>query len=169
MDVLVLGQSYEPIERVSWKRAMVWWAAGRVEILEACDGPTIRSSRTEYPMPSVIRFLRSRRRDRLYVRFSRESIYIRDNGRCQYCERPIGRRESTYDHVIPKCRGGDTHWENIVLACRPCNQQKGSKTPAEAGLSLRASPTRPGFTAWQVLIGRREPLPAAWRPYLGVG
>ena len=168
MEVLVLGQSYEPIERVSWKRAMVWWAAGRVEILEARRDRTIRTPRTEFPMPSVVRFLRARRRERLYVRFSRETIYARDHGRCQYCDRPVARREGTYDHVVPKSRGGDTQWDNIVLACRPCNQKKGSMTPTEAGLVLHAHPTRPRVNTWQLLIGHRDPMPLEWRPYLGV-
>lgn len=168
MQVLVLGQSYEPIERVDWKRAMVWWAAGRVEILEAVEGRTIRTSRHELPMPSVVRFLRSRRRTTPVVRFSRETIYARDRGQCQYCHRPVMRRDVTYDHIIPKSRGGLTLWENIVIACRPCNQRKGNRTPAEAGMALSLSPSRPSMGSWQFLVGHRDALPVAWRPYLGV-
>ncbi len=168
MQVLVLGQSYEPIERVNWKRAMVWWAAGRVEILEAWEGRTIRTPRHELPMPSVVRFLRSRRRTTPVVRFSRETIYARDRGQCQYCHRPVMRRDVTYDHILPKSRGGLTLWENIVIACRPCNQKKGNRTPLEAGMALSLSPTRPSMGSWQMLVGHRDALPPAWRPYLGV-
>jgi len=168
VQVLVLGQSYEPIERVDWKRAMVWWAAGRVEILEAWEGRTIRTPRLELPMPSVVRFLRSRRRNIPVVRFSRETIYARDRGQCQYCLRPMLRRDVTYDHIIPKSRGGLTLWENIVIACRPCNQKKGNRTPSEAGMALTLSPARPSLGSWQMLVGHRDALPLAWRPYLGV-
>ena len=168
MQVLVLGQSYEPLERVDWKRAMTWWAAGRVEILEAWEGRTIRTPRLELPMPSVVRFLRSRRRNAQAVRFSRETIYARDRGLCQYCHRPVGRREVTYDHILPRSRGGQTLWENIVLACRPCNQKKGNRTPSEAGMLLARSPSRPALGSWQLLVGDRDALPVAWRPYLGI-
>ena len=168
MQVLVLGQSYEPIERVDWKRAMTWWAAGRVEILEAWEGRTVRTPRLELPMPSVVRFLRSRRRSAVAVRFSRETIYARDRGQCQYCHRPVLRRDVTYDHIMPRSRGGQTLWENIVIACRPCNQKKGNRTPAEAGMALTLSPARPTLGSWQTLVGHRDALPAEWRPYLGV-
>lgn len=168
METLVLGQSYEPLERVGWKRAMTWWAAGRVEILEAWEGRVVRTPRVALPMPSVVRFLRSRRRDRTPVRFSRETIFVRDRGQCQYCGRAIPRREGTYDHIVPKSRGGETRWENIVLACRPCNQVKGNRTPAEAEMQLRNQPGRPALGSWQLLVGHRDALPPAWRPYLGV-
>ncbi|MBL8788832.1 MAG: HNH endonuclease [Deltaproteobacteria bacterium] len=172
MEVLVLGQSYEPLERVGWKRAMVWWAAGRVEILEAWEGRTIRTPRTELPMPSVVRFLRSRRRHGApTIRFSRDSVFARDRGACQYCGKEVPRRDGTYDHITPKSRGGQTLWENIVLACRPCNQRKGNRTPSEAGMHLRVAPQRPSFAAigtWQVLVGFGDTLPRAWRPYLGL-
>ena len=168
MQVLVLGQSYEPLERVDWKRAMTWWAAGRVEILEAWEGRTIRTPRLELPMPSVVRFLRSRRRQTSTIRFSRETIYARDRGQCQYCQRPVGRREVTYDHIVPRSRGGLTAWENIVIACRPCNQKKANRTPAEAGMVLSLSPARPPMGSWQLMVGHRDELPIAWRPYLGL-
>lgn len=168
METLVLGQSYEPIERVAWKRAMVWWAAGRVEILEAWEGRQVRTPRVSLPMPSVVRFLRSRRRDRVSVRFSRDTIFARDRGQCQYCGRVMTRRDGTYDHIVPKSRGGETRWENIVLACRPCNQTKANRTPAEAAMALRHPPGRPALGSWQLLVGHRDHLPQAWRPYLGV-
>lgn len=168
METLVLGQSYEPLERVEWKRAMVWWAAGRVEILEAWEGRQVRTPRTSLPMPSVVRFLRSRRRDRVTVRFSRDTIFARDRGQCQYCGRALGRRDVTHDHIVPKSRGGETRWENIVLACRPCNQEKANRTPAEAHMALRHPPGRPALGSWQLMVGHRDHLPPQWRPYLGL-
>ena len=166
MQVLVLGQSYEPIERVNWKRAMVWWAAGRVEILEAWEGRTIRTPRHELPMPSVVRFLRSRRRNTPVVRFSRETIYARDRGQCQYCHRPVMRRDVTYDHILPKSRGGLTLWENIVIACRPCNQKKGNRTPEEAKMTLLRKPFRPRWLAQSPALREGASVPGEWIPYL---
>jgi len=168
LEVLVLGQSYEPLERVDWQRAMILWASGRVEILEHWEGRTIRTPSRELPMPSVIRYLRSRRRIRSVSRFSRDSVYARDRGRCQYCLSPVTRREGTFDHILPKSRGGEARWENIVLACRPCNQRKGCRTPSEARMDLAAMPARPAPGSWQHVLGYRDVLPEAWRPYLGL-
>lgn len=168
MEVLVLGQSYEPIERVGWKRAMVLWAGGRVEVLETWDGRFIRTPRLEIPLPSVVRYLRAHRRNGAALRFSKESVYARDRGHCQYCQRPVSRREGTYDHIVPRSRGGDTRWENIVLACRACNLRKGARTPAEADMALVRAPVRPAYGSWQALLGQGDALPRSWRPYLGL-
>lgn len=168
MEVLVLGQGYEPIERVDWQRAMVLWAAGRVEILEVWQGRHVRTPSRDLPMPSVVRYLRSRRRHRTVSKFSRDSVYARDRGRCQYCQEPLSRREGTFDHILPKSRGGETRWENIVLACRPCNQRKGSRTPSEARMELPELPARPSPGSWQQVLGYRDAFPEAWRPYLGL-
>ena len=125
MQVLVLGQSYEPIGRVEWERAMTWWVAGRVEILEAWEGRTIRTPRLELPMPSVVRFLRSRRRYARAVRFSRETIYARDRGQCQYCQRPVGRARERNEGAIRDWK------ENLwpALKKKPKQRAESSSSP----------------------------------------
>ena len=77
------------------------------------------------------------------VRFSRENVYLRDQGRCQYCAESVTRSVATYDHVLPRAQGGRTIWENIVTACGACNAKKGPRTPLEAGMPLRKPPYRP--------------------------
>lgn len=168
LDALVLGQTWEPLERVHWQRAMRWWVAGRIEVLETWQGAEVRTATASFPVPSVVRFFRSRRRDRLAVTFSKENLYLRDDGSCQYCGAVLTRREATFDHVVPRSRGGDVSWTNIVIACRPCNQRKGNRTPVEARMSLLKPPTRPpaGALAW--LVPRADVIPANWRPYLGL-
>lgn len=168
LDALVLGQTWDPLERVHWQRAMVWWAAGRVEVLEVWQDVFIRTATTAFPVPSVVRFFRSRRRDRLSVAFSKDTVWLRDGGCCQYCGRDLSRREATYDHVVPRSRGGLVTWTNIVVACRNCNQRKGNRTPAEAHMHLVKAPTRPPMGALELIVPRPDAIPPSWKPYLGV-
>jgi len=169
LDTLLLGQSYEPLARVSWRRAMTLWVSGRVEILEEYPDRPIRTVRAVFPTPAVIRFYRSVRRHRPALRYSRDHVYARDAGRCQYCASALTRRECTYDHIVPRSRGGQTRWENIVLACRPCNQRKGNRTPVEARMRLLVAPRppRPAADFWCLALASVHDLPEPWRPYLG--
>jgi 5-methylcytosine-specific restriction endonuclease McrA len=168
LDALVLGQSWEPIERVHWQRAMVWWVAGRVEVVEVWPDVFVRTAQDLFEVPSVVRFHRARRRDRRVVPFSRDAVWIRDGGACQYCGLGLTRREATWDHVLPKSRGGGASWSNIVVACRPCNQRKGNRTPGEARMMLLKTPQRPSQAALPFLIQRGDAVPPSWKPYLGL-
>jgi HNH endonuclease len=67
---------------------------------------------------------------------TKKNIYLRDNHTCQYCSRKFHASELTLDHVLPRSRGGRNTWENLVTACRKCNQAKDSRTPEEAGMKL---------------------------------
>jgi 5-methylcytosine-specific restriction endonuclease McrA len=74
--------------------------------------------------------------------------------------------ELTYDHVLPKSRGGKTEWENIVTCCIPCNRRKGGRTPEEAHMKLVRKPSRPTWIpALRITIGYRD-IPHNWRDYL---
>src|SRR5262245_20607697 len=112
METLVLSAAYEPVARISWQRAMTLLFAGKVEVGETYDDRDIRSMTLSIKVPSVIRFLRALRGKKQVVRFSRENVYVRDHGRCQYCLAKIPRHEATYDHVTPRALGGLTTWEN---------------------------------------------------------
>jgi 5-methylcytosine-specific restriction endonuclease McrA len=76
-------------------------------------------------------------------KFSARNLYVRDGGRCQYTGRELAPGEGNIDHVMPRSRGGDTTWENCVLAARDVNSKKADKTPKEAGLKLKKQPTEP--------------------------
>lgn len=74
---------------------------------------------------------------------SRYMIYKRDNGKCGFCGKELSRAEATVDHLLPKSRGGETTWDNVVLACKPCNSHKDNMTPEEAGMKLLIKPYNP--------------------------
>jgi 5-methylcytosine-specific restriction endonuclease McrA len=135
-------------------------------VVEEYTDWNVRTARRIYKVPAVIRFIDDVLHVKRQVRFSRENVYARDKGRCQYCGVPVLKSEFTYDHVIPRAHGGKTRWENVVVCCLGCNQKKGSRTPAQAGLRLITRPEHP-----RSLPGRTRPLlppkvPSAWKPYL---
>lgn len=168
METLVLNASYQPIARVPWERAITLLFLGKVEIVESYDDRLIRSVSFEIKMPSVVRFLRMLGRRKPVIRFSRENVYGRDGGRCQYCARPVSRAEATYDHVVPRSQGGKTNWENIVIACVPCNQSKGGRTPAQARLKLLSVPVKPKKLPESVRLTFtfQKGMPDSWRSWL---
>lgn len=98
---------------------------------------------------------------------SRENVYLRDDGRCSYCERHVSRAQATYDHVIPRAQGGKSEWTNLCLACGACNRKKGARTPEEAGMRLRRAPSRPTHIAdvWTITMDQ-DATPESWRQYL---
>jgi len=168
MDTLVLSASYEPMVQVGWQQAMGMVVAGRVEVIEAYADRVIRSVTARWEMPAVVRFPCALRWSGSRTRFCRHNLWLREDRRCMYCRTPLTLKESTFDHVLPRSRGGKTSWENVVIACQPCNHRKGNQMPQEAGLTLHRQPVRPhslpgakwGGLSW------RDDMPAPWRPYL---
>jgi len=143
MDTLVLSHAYEPVARCDWQRAITLLFEGKVEIIKEYEDRNVSSVSVTMKVPSVIRFLRMSRPRKRAVKFSRENVYMRDHGRCQYCSRKVTHKEATYDHVIPRSQGGPTNWVNVVISCTPCNQKKGGRTPSQAGMKLLSIPTKP--------------------------
>jgi len=164
-QVLLLNLSYEPLKVIDWKKAITLLCLGKVEVIEEY-GRDIRSVSLTIRLPSVVRLLRMVKRPKRPVRFSRQNIYARDRYRCQYCGRRLPIEDLTYDHVLPRSRGGKTEWENIVTCCVTCNRKKGGKTPEEARMRLIRTPLRPTWVpAIRVTIGVKE-IPTTWRDYL---
>lgn len=163
-SVLVLNATYEPLNVVSVRRAIVLLLKDKAEILEAADR-RIRSASLSFPVPLVIRlvyYVRVPRR--LNIPVTRRTVMIRDLYTCQYCGAQPAKANLTIDHVIPKVRGGATAWENVICACKACNLRKGSKTPEEAHMHLRRRPARPRYVAMVLLS--KAPAHQAWGKYM---
>ncbi|MCU0698486.1 MAG: HNH endonuclease [Myxococcaceae bacterium] len=168
METLVLNRSYQPVARIPWQRAITLLFLGKVELVESYEDQTIRSVSFEVKVPSVVRFLRMLVRRKPVLRFSRENVYARDQGRCQYCQRRVTRAEATYDHVLPRAQGGRTTWENIVIACVPCNQAKGGRTPEQARMPLKVKPVKPTKLPDSLRLTFRfeKGMPESWQTWL---
>ena len=162
--VLVLNASYEPINVCTVRRATVLLLKSRAEMLERGRG-SLHSERLELDRPCVIRLVRYVRvpRDVHRRKITRKAVLARDSYTCQYCgrESPAG---LTVDHVIPRSRGGQSEWENIVASCAPCNRKKGSRLPREARMHPATRPRAPGPTVFIRIASPRIPL--AWETYL---
>jgi len=112
-SVLLLNITYEPLKIINWKKAITMLFLGKVEVLEEYDRE-IHSVSFAIKLPSVVRLLKMVKKPKKPVKFSRQNIYARDRYQCQYCGARFSPEDLTYDHVIPKSRGGKTKWENIV-------------------------------------------------------
>lgn len=160
VHALVLNASMEPLCVVPTRRAVVLVLSSKADLLHAGDGH-FRAERMALPAPSVVRLRRYvhvpfRRRAAL----SRRGVFLRDEGRCQYCGRPA----ENVDHVVPRSRGGPHVWENVAAACQRCNAHKKDRTPDEARMTLSRRPYAPRAAFWLlVAVGTVDPV---WRPYI---
>lgn len=147
---LVLNAGYEPLQLVSWQKAVSLLFLAKAEVV-AEHRETIRTVSREYTLPSVIRLKR-------YVKVikriglatcTRKNVLLRDKHQCQYCGAQCRPATVTIDHIIPRSKGGGSTWANLVAACHICNRRKGSKLLSEAGMKLRKIPKSP---AWRELL-----------------
>jgi 5-methylcytosine-specific restriction endonuclease McrA len=157
---LLLNASFEPLCVVSVRRAVVLVLKAKAEIVSR-NGAEMRSERTSIPVPSVIRlvhFVRVPYRSR--VPLSRRAVFARDGHRCQYCNHPA----ENIDHIVPRSRGGQHSWENVVASCRPCNARKEDRLLSETSLALRRQPIAPHTALW--LVATAGSIDPSWEPYL---
>lgn len=139
-DVLVLNADMQPLHRVSVRHAIRMLVREVAEIHEQVPDRLIGI----FPMPTTVRLVRyvvTRWRYRSGPGWTKPGVLKRDKARgCCYCG---SHRATTIDHIVPRSRGGKNAWTNTAACCDPCNQLKGNRTPAEAGMVLRYTPTAP--------------------------
>ncbi len=160
--VLVLNANFEPINVCNPRRAISLVLSGKADLVLNGRGVIHTVSRT-YPEPSIIRLEKMVRRPRPHVRLTKREILRRDNYICQYCGQPSA--HLTVDHVMPRFRGGQYSWENLVTACPQCNRRKGGRTIQEARMMLRRHPFEPQPTA-RYLYSRHLRDYVEWNKYL---
>lgn len=171
LPALVLNADYQPLSYFPlslwpWQDAVRAAFLDRVDIVAEYDRE-VRSPSLRMRLPSVIS-LKAYAPTMRRAAFTRFNVFLRDGFRCQYCARRRRSEELTFDHVVPRSRGGATAWHNVVAACAPCNLRKGDRTAAECGMRPRRAPRMP--TAHELReSGRRFPpnyLHESWRDYL---
>ena len=143
--------SYYPLSLWPWQEAIKAVFLDRVQIVAEYE-TSVRSPTTEIRIPSVV-VLRDYVKPRRRVAFTRFNLFLRDEFTCQYCG---SRDDLTFDHVVPRARGGVTSWDNVVAACSTCNLRKGSQSLARCGLSLNWLPRKPDSEQLKNL-GRKFP------------
>jgi 5-methylcytosine-specific restriction endonuclease McrA len=160
--VLVLNASYEPLNVCTLRRAHVLVWKGKAEIIESQEKP-LRSATTAFQRPHVIRLVAYVRVPRgVSRRISRRVLFARDGWQCAYCG--TGGNRLTLDHVVPRSRGGESVWENVVTSCAPCNHRKGDRLLEETSMTLRTTPRPPTPVLFIRLTAER--IPEVWHTYL---
>lgn len=130
--------SYYPLSLWSWQDAIKAVFLDRVNIVSSYD-VMVRSPSFEFRLPSVVS-LKTFVKPSRHPAFTRFNVFLRDRFQCQYCG---SREDLTFDHLVPRSKGGQTTWENVVTACSPCNLRKANKTVGEAGMVLHMHPFAP--------------------------
>ena len=158
--------SYFPLSLWGWQEAIKSVFLNRVNIIAYYDR-VVRSPRFEMKLPSVIslkEYVHTARRPA----FTRFNVFLRDGFVCQYCGGRFPTQDLTFDHVIPRSRGGKTTWENVVTACSGCNLEKGNRLPHQANMHPLNQPAQPTTFLLQE-NGRSFPpnyLHESWRDFL---
>ena len=158
--------SYYPLSLLSWQDTIKAVFLDRVNILAYYDR-TVASPSAQWQMPSVIA-LKEYYTPKTRPAFTRFNVFLRDNFTCQYTGRKVPVSELTFDHLIPRSRGGRTTWENIVTASREANMRKGSRLPQECRMHPMRKPFEPTSFELQEM-GRKYPprfLHETWNDYL---
>lgn len=143
--VLILNQDFSAIAVCTVTKAFLLVYLDKAELVSKANGAVLRTVSTSYPVPSVIRLQRYVKVPYYGITLSRHNVLRRDNFLCQYCGT---NKNLTLDHLLPRSRGGETNWLNLVTACFRCNSRKGDRTPEEAGLKLLRKPTKPSLLSF---------------------
>lgn len=171
-QVLVLNKSWVAVHVTSARRALAMLYQGIARAVHPSDyslydfdnwrefsrfieqGQFIHTPNFTIRIPEVVLLITFNGYFRQEIRFSRRNIFERDRSTCQYCGERVPKCDLTIDHVVPRSRGGRDTWDNLVLACVPCNVRKGNRTPDEARMPLSRHPGKP---AWLPKLGARIP------------
>jgi 5-methylcytosine-specific restriction endonuclease McrA len=177
---LVLNRNWQPVNVTSVARSLTMVFSGTARVVDPesyqlfdwedwarlipqDDEPFVKSVTQRFRVPEVITLIRFDRLPKASVTFSRRNIFKRDKFACQYCGVQPRAEDLTIDHVVPRSQGGQSSWENCVLACVACNHSKADRTPEMAGMRLKKKPARP---RWSPAYSRHKMRFESWRKFL---
>ena len=158
---LILNSTFQPLSIASAKRSVSLLLARKINVIKNSTAE-IRSENKTINIPKVailtyyVKAPYSRR-----VALNRENIFIRDYFSCQYC----GNKAESVDHIIPKSKGGEHIWSNVVACCKRCNLIKADKLLNQTILALKKFPEKPEGNFWIKTIIGSNPDPE-WKEYL---
>lgn len=164
MQILRLNQAGQPINWLSWQdavclysRELICWSHG--DIIYRIRGGVNRfsSKRSLVELPSIIACRGEKLgRPRSLPPLSNRALFQRDNYQCLYCGHFFDHQNLTRDHILPRSKGGRDVWQNVVSACRRCNQHKGSLSLDECNMELLALPYRPNAAEFLALVNSQR-------------
>lgn len=167
MQILRLNKAGQPIDWLSWQegvclysRELVLWTLGDTIFRIHGGRSRVTGERTIIELPSIVACGGEKlARQRTKPALTNRALFERDNYQCLFCGHHFAYPELTRDHIVPRSRGGRDTWENVVAACRRCNQHKGNRLPEESGIELLALPFRPNPAEYLALVNSRRILP----------
>ncbi|MBI3547621.1 MAG: HNH endonuclease [Elusimicrobia bacterium] len=180
---LVLNRNFYAVHIADWRKALSMVYQGHAEVVDEdlvtydfASWAELSAVMSEHPagfvhspslriaVPEIIRLTRYDRMPQREVVFTRRNLYEHYRHRCCYCGGRFRTSELNLDHVVPRSRGGDSSWDNVVTACIPCNTKKGNRLPKEAGMNLLVSPTKPNWGGMRSLVlSSPIPIRASWQ------
>ena len=163
VNVLKLDSSFKPVEVISWQEAIVLTWLNKAWAAEYTD-EWAHSAKKAFQIPSVIVLFRYIDEKFFTLPCTRKNILIRDENRCQYCTNQFREHDLTIDHVIPRSKGGNTAWDNVVAACKPCNQRKKDYLIENCSLNLLREPKKPSYRS--IIKKRIGNANLKWKEYL---
>ena len=158
---LILNATYQPLSIASAKRSISLLLSNKINVIKNSNFE-IRSESSTITIPKVaalnyyVKAPYARR-----VALNRENIFIRDKYICQYC----GNQAESIDHIIPKSKGGQHEWQNVVACCKKCNLIKADKYLNQTILKLVQAPLKPERNFWIKTIIGSNPDPE-WKEFL---
>ena len=189
-SVLVLNRHYLAIRVVTARRAFILLYRDVAEVIDIEDGQFsnydfetwrelsqlrmeekrrhddwVRAVNLEIQLPRIVRLIRFDRQHVSTVRLNRRNLLARDGHCCQYCGQSLPANQLSLDHVMPRSRGGQTTWENIVASCVKCNTKKGCRTPQEARMRLMKKPRKPTHNP-MLTVKLGNPKYESWKTFL---
>jgi 5-methylcytosine-specific restriction endonuclease McrA len=185
-DVLVLNKNFFAVQVIRWQRAvsLLYLDHARVVDLEYQtynfdDWTELSKMITDHPsgfintptiriaIPEVIALRTFDGLPKAEVKFTRRNIYEHYGHKCAYCGKRYGTSDLNLEHVVPRSRGGNTDWANVVTSCIQCNLKKGNRLPEEAGMKLRVKPSKPKWRGTAALAFRPGfKIKASWQRFI---
>ena len=163
VNVLKLDSAFKPVEVISWQEAVVLTWLNKAWAVEYTD-KWVRSAKEAFQIPSVIVLFRYIDEKFFSLPCTRKNILTRDDHQCQYCGNHFRESDLTIDHVIPRSKGGKNEWDNVVAACRACNQRKSDYLLENSPVSIIRKPKKPSYRS---LIKKRiGDANSKWKEYL---
>lgn len=186
-QVLVLNRLWQPVNICDVKRAVSLLFVDHAQIVdtdegagfqthdaaswmaasEGYEGPGLIHSVThQLRIPSIIVLTYYDRLPKQELKFCRQTVFERDKYTCQYCGKQFENHDLNLDHVIPRQKGGETSWENVVCSCIRCNTRKANKMPAQANMRPLNEPRKPRWRPTFLQASVQRIAHASWKHFI---
>ena len=166
MKALLLNSDFQIIHFVHWKKAIKLFFRNKVDIISTWPNISFNYFGQIMNFPAILKMKYYINKKYVKICFSRKAIFKRDKYTCQYCFKALKSGKATVDHILPKCKGGESTFTNCVAACFVCNSKKGKRTLAEADMKLLTMPIVPA--GWTYYISEADGWHKDWDQFLNI-